>query len=431
MVARGDGLALAASDVTPLLRHTRDVTFLADGQVATLRRGGLEVTDLAGAPVAVETTHIEWDATAAEKGGYAHFMLKEIEEQSHAVNDTLLDRLDVGAGACALDGVPLDDPRVAACDRVVLTACGTAWHAAMYGAQLIESWARLPAVAELASELRYREPVLDARTLVVAVTQSGETADTLAAVRQARAQGAPVIAVCNRLGSAIPRVSDGTLFTRAGLEVGVASTKAYTTQLAALAMLALELGRRRGTLAPEQARAHCAALAGLPAAIERALALDGPVRELAPMFHYSFNFLYLGRRHNWPTAAEGALKMKEISYIHATAYPGGEMKHGPIAMIEPTFPTVAIVVPGSVREKMLSNVAEIRARRGRVIMVVEEGDTEAASYGDHVWEIPRVPEWLSPAVAVIPLQLFAYHVAIARGCDPDRPRNLAKSVTVE
>jgi glucosamine--fructose-6-phosphate aminotransferase (isomerizing) len=391
----------------------------------------LEVQNHDGESVPHETTHIEWDATAAEKGGYAHFMLKEIEEQPHAIMDTLLDRIDAENGQCRLDGLPLDDPRVAAAKRVVLLACGTAWHAGLYGASLIESWARIPATAELASEFRYGEPVVDNETLVIAVTQSGETADTLAAVKLAKESGAMVLSVCNRQGSAIPRGSDGTLYTRAGIEVGVASTKAYTTQLVGLAMIALELGRRRGTLPAAAAKQYCMDLIALPGAIERALELDEVVAELAPMFHYTYNFLYLGRRHNWPTAAEGALKMKEISYIHATAYPGGEMKHGPIAMIEPTFPTVAIAVPGTVREKMLSNVAEIRARRGRVIMVVQEGDKEAAGYGDHVWEIPKVPEWLSPVVAAIPLQLFAYHVAVARGCDPDRPRNLAKSVTVE
>ena len=431
VVALADGMALAASDVTPLLGHTRDVVYLGDGQVAELQPGRVQITDLAGAPVTHTTIHVPWDAKTAEKGGYPHYMLKEIEEQPQAVADTLLGRVDPEAGRCRLDGLPLDDPRIRACRRVVLLACGTAWHAALYGASLIEEWARLPAAALLSSEFRYGHPIVDRETLVIPVTQSGETADTLAAVRLARTAGAPVLTICNVIGASIPRDSDGTLYTRAGPEVGVASTKAYTTQLAALAMLALELARMRGTLGDDDARAHCTALRHAPQAVAESLKLAGQAMALASIYRFAYNFLFIGRRHNWPTAAEGALKMKEISYIHAEGYPGGEMKHGPIAMIEPVFPTVAIAMPGSVREKMLANVSEIRARKGPVVMVVQEGDDEAAAAGEQAWEVPAVPEHFTPLVAVIPLQLFAYHLAVARGCDPDRPRNLAKSVTVE
>ncbi len=431
VIGVAEGAAIAASDIPALLPHTREVVYLGDGESAELWPGGIRLTDAAGKPVTRAPVHVPWSAAEAEKGGYAHFMLKEIHEQPRAVGDTLVGRLDLAAGRPRLEELPLSDPRYSGARRILLVACGTAWHAGLFGAYLLEELARVPATAVLASELRYGNPVLGPETAVVAVSQSGETADTLAAVRLAREAGSPVIAVCNVMGSQLTRDSDATLYTRAGLEVGVASTKAYTTQLAALALLAVEWGVRRATLPAAEVAAAVEALAAAPGGLAEALRLDGQAADLARQYRFAYNFLYLGRRHNWPTAAEGALKLKEISYIHAEAYPGGEMKHGPIAMIEPTFPTVAIALEGSVREKMLSNVSEIRARKGPVILLATRGDRDAAAAADHVLELPRAPERFSPLSAVVPLQLFAYHVAIARACDPDRPRNLAKSVTVE
>ena len=427
VIGLGEHEQWLASDVPALLPFTRRVAYLRDGDVALLERAGVHISDRAGCPVERPVEIVEWDAEAAEKGGYAHYMLKEIEEQPSVLQRTF-------GGRFAADGrdVLLDlalDPR--AIDRVVVTAAGTAAYAGGVGAYLLEALARLPVGVEVASELRYRDAVLDQRTLVIAVSQSGETIDTLEAVREARRRGARTLAVLNVKGSSLSREVDDVLYVHAGPEIGVASTKAYLAMVAAFALLAIRFGRARGQLGDERALALVAGLRALPTAVETALATREQLRTLAQRLARSRSALFLGRGVNVATAFEGALKLKEISYVHAEAYPMGEMKHGPIALIDPDLPVVAIATAAARYDKTISNLQEVRARDGVVIAIASEGDDVIAAHADEVVFVPCVDELLSPLVNVIPLQLLAYETAVALGRDVDQPRNLAKSVTVE
>jgi glucosamine--fructose-6-phosphate aminotransferase (isomerizing) len=429
VIGVGDGEMLCASDIPALLAHTRDVIFLHDGDVATLTRQGLAVTTLDGAPVDRPKRRIDWSPTQAEKGGYKHFMLKEIHEQPRAVEDTLRGRADLAEGDVVGEEIGVDAGVAKTIDRVYFVACGTSAHAAMAGRYWIEQLAGVQAVVEIASEVRYRDPVFGPRDLVVAVSQSGETADTLAALKTAKAKGAHVLAVANVIDGAIPRASDGAFYTHAGPEIGVASTKCFTAQLVAMLLLAVYLGRRRGKLAPEEGRRILDALARCPQQMREVLAGADGVRALAKKYMRSEHMLFLGRGTGYPIALEGALKLKEISYVHAEGYAAGEMKHGPIALIDEDMPVVAIAPRDAHYEKTLSNVQEVKAREGRIIAVCTKGDGDA--FGQDVVEIPEVEPEVLPLLTVLPLQLFAYYMADLKGTDVDQPRNLAKTVTVE
>jgi glucosamine--fructose-6-phosphate aminotransferase (isomerizing) len=427
VVGIGNGEMFLASDAPAILEYTREVMFLEDGDVARLTRQGVSITDLAGRALDRKSKTITWTVAEAEKAGYPHFMLKEIHEQPRALTDTLRGRLLVDRNDAVLDD--LDISRVPR--RVVLLACGTSYHAGLVGKFMIESAARLPCEVDLASEFRYREPVVGPDDLVVGISQSGETADTLAAIKEAKARGARTLAICNVVDAAIARACDGALYTHAGPEIGVASTKCFTAQLAALSLLAIHLGRRTGALGDQAAAELIRELLLIPQKMSETLAALGDLKELAGKYRDAKDFLYLGRGTNYPIALEGALKLKEISYIHAEGYAAGEMKHGPIALIDDGIPVVVIAPRGKGYEKVLSNLAEVRAREGCVIAVATRGDdTIAASCKDVLW-VPDAPPLLQPMLTVLPLQLLAYAVALARGNDVDQPRNLAKSVTVE
>ncbi|MCX6617724.1 MAG: glutamine--fructose-6-phosphate transaminase (isomerizing) [Acidobacteria bacterium] len=427
-----------ASDLPAILHHTRDVFFLADGDVAVITPRGVHLSDLHGRPVTRAVQHITWDPIMAEKGGYKHFMLKEIFEQPRAVRDTTLGRISVDSGRVFLDEMQLSEEDLRNVRQVKMVACGTSWHAALAGKFMVEKLARLPVEVDYGSEFRYRDPIVPPDTLTVVITQSGETADTIAAQREATARGSPTLAICNVAGSMVTREATGTLYTHAGPEIGVASTKAFTSQLAALYILALHLAGLRGTLSAEQERGYMQELTRLPAKLERVLGHDALYEDLARRFFRADNFLFLGRGIHYPIALEGALKLKEISYIHAEGYPAGEMKHGPNALIDEKLPVVVIATrePGNAEsqlryEKTLSNIKEVKAREGTVIALVTEGDTEVTESADFVIPLPPAVELLSPILEIAPLQLLAYHIAVRRGCDVDQPRNLAKSVTVE
>ena len=427
VIGLGEGETYLASDVPALLPYTREVVYLLDGDVAVLRAGEVTITDLSGRPVERESTTVEWDAEAAEKAGYPHYMLKEIYEQPTVLQNTLFGRF-TGDGLDVDLGLGLDPTAI---DRVVITAAGTASYAGMVGQALIERLARLPATTVVSSEFRYSDPVVDGRTLVVAVSQSGETIDTLEAVREARRRGARTLAVLNVKGSSLSREVDDVLYIHAGPEIGVASTKAYTAMVAAFSLLALWLGRARGTVADDLARELVRGMRELPKLVERALRCREEVARIAQGLLGARSALYLGRGVNVATAMEGALKLKEISYVHAEAYPTGEMKHGPIALIDETMPVIAVATASALYDKTVSNLQEVKARDGRLIVVANEGDERVREHADEVIYVPATHELLSPVVNVVPLQLLAYEVASRLGRDVDQPRNLAKSVTVE
>jgi len=426
----GEGETFLASDVVPLLPHTRRVIFLEDGDLAELTRGGVRIYRMDGREVERPVLTIPYDPVAAEKGGYKHFMQKEIFEQPQALSNTLLNRLPLDGEDIPLD-LPFTDQDLAELTRIHIVACGTSWHAGLVGKFLIEQLSRVAVEVDYASEYRYREPVIQPGTLIIGITQSGETADTLAAMKEAAARGARTLAICNVMGSTATRQCEATILTHAGPEIGVASTKAFTTQLAVLTLLALKLGEAKGTLDPLLKAELLQGLRELPAHLERLNALEPKIIQWAHRWQDATDFLYLGRGPCYPIALEGALKLKEISYIHAEGYPAGEMKHGPIALIDKTLPVVALMPRDAHRDKTLSNLQEAAARDGRILALVTEGDTGLSGIAEDVLELPAVHPWLTPIVYAVPLQLLAYHIAVLRGCDVDQPRNLAKSVTVE
>jgi glucosamine--fructose-6-phosphate aminotransferase (isomerizing) len=430
VVGLGSGENMLASDIPALLDRTRTFVPISEGQVVEVRAGSVRLTDLEGNEVDLEPIEVTWDLAAAEKAGYEDFMLKEIHEQPTAIRDTLLSRIG-STGLLNLDDLRIREEQIETVDKVFVVACGTAFHAGLVAKYAIEHWARLPVEIEIASEFRYRDPVLDGNTLTLGVSQSGETIDTLEAIRHARAQQSHVIAITNTVGSSIAREADGVLYTHAGPERGVAATKTFVTQMAALYLVALYLGQVRGTLYPADTQAWIEELHALPERVERALALDGQVQELAKRYAGARDILFIGRHTGYPAALEGALKLKEISYIHAEGYAAGELKHGPIALVEAGVPVVAIATECHIYPKVLSNIQEVKARGAEVIAVATEGDQEIGKLVDHVLFVPRTHELLSPVVVTVPLQLFAYRIAKLRGCDVDQPRNLAKSVTVE
>jgi glutamine---fructose-6-phosphate transaminase (isomerizing) len=431
VVGLGRGEMFVASDIPAILSHTRDVVILEDGEVVVVTADGVELGTLDGQPVQRDPVRILWDPIMAEKGGYRHFMLKEMYEQPRAITDTFRGRVAPETGNILLPDVSLDPSSVRAVQRVVFVACGTASYASLLVRSMIERLAGLPAEVDLASEFRYRDALVGPETLVVAVSQSGETADTLGAVKAARLKGAPILAVTNVVGSALSREATATLYMHAGPEIGVASTKAFSTMVVASYLLGLWLGRSRGVLTAEDVRKRVQDLVEIPRLVEKTLELDGTVATLARHLSGARDFLYLGRGLQYPIALEGALKLKELSYIHAEGYAGGEMKHGPIALIDDGFPVVALAPRDGAYERMLGNIEEVRAREGQVIAVVQTGDKLVASKAQHVIEVPPAADLLAPLITVVPLQLLAYHIAVRRGCDVDQPRNLAKSVTVE
>ncbi|HKS11144.1 MAG TPA: glutamine--fructose-6-phosphate transaminase (isomerizing) [Pyrinomonadaceae bacterium] len=439
VIGLGDREFFVASDIPPILHHTRDVFFLGDGEIAVITRDAVRVIDFEGNSVQPAIQRITWDPIMAEKGGFKHFMLKEIYEQPRSVRDTVQGRISLDSGQVFLDEMSnLTEADFKRFTSIKIAACGTSWHAGLAGKYMIEQLARVPVDVDYASEFRYRDPVMDENSLLLVISQSGETADTIAALREAKELGSKVLAICNVQGSMIVREADGTILTHAGPEIGVASTKAFTGQMVALYLLGLYLGQVRGTLSKEEAKFHAQELAELPVKLEHLLNNSDSIEELSKEFFRVTDFLYLGRGINFPVALEGALKLKEISYIHAEGYPAGEMKHGPNALIDERLPVLFINTreegnrASELRyEKTHSNIVEVKAREGIVISVLTEGDTMSSMVSDHVIEIPASSDLLSPILSIIPLQLLAYHIAVRRGCDVDQPRNLAKSVTVE
>ena len=419
-----------ASDASAVLAHTRSVVYLDDGEIAEVTPGDYRIMDLAAAEKEKAVTQVEWDLATIERGGYAHFMLKEIMEQPESVRNTLRGRLLEEEGTVRFGGLNITDEDLLKVQRIVITACGTSWHSGLIGEYMMEELARIPTEVEYASEFRYRNPIVDERTLVIGISQSGETADTLAALREAKRRGARTLGLINVVGSSIAREVDGGIYLHAGPEIGVASTKAFSSQIVALAALTLKMGRLRA-LSILQGREVVRALAKLPDLVQRVLAKAPEIEQLADRLVRAQNVLYLGRGYNFPVALEGALKLKEISYIHAEGYPAAEMKHGPIALIDDLMPVVFIAPKDAVHHKVISNIEEVKARGGRVIAIVTEGDTALDQLADHRIEIPETLDLLTPVLSVLPLQLLAYYIAVRRGCNVDQPRNLAKSVTVE
>ena len=433
VVGRGDGENFLGSDVAAFIAHTRRAVELGQDQVVELRADRVEVTTFTGEPAEIGEYEVDWDASAAEKGGYDYFMLKEIHEQPKAVADTLLGRFD-DDGHLQLDEMRLSDDELRDVDKIVIVGCGTAFHSGLIAKYSIEHWTRIPVEVEVASEFRYRDPILDRSTLVIAISQSGETMDTLMAIRHAREQGSRVLAICNVNGSTIPRESDAVVYTYAGPEIAVASTKAFLTQIVAVHLVALYLAQVRGTKWGDEIQRHVHELSAMPEAVDRVLDTVEPMRALGRELVDAKAVLFLGRHVGFPVALEGALKLKELAYMHAEGFPAGELKHGPIALIEPGLPVVVIVPPRSrkvLHDKIVSNIQEIRARGARTVVIAEEGDDTVAPYADTLVPIPRIPTLLQPLVATVPLQVFACELASAKGYDVDQPRNLAKSVTVE
>jgi glutamine---fructose-6-phosphate transaminase (isomerizing) len=420
-----------ASDAAAVLAHTRDVIYLDDGDMATITREGFTVHRPTLGPVDRPVHHVDWDLGEVERGGYPHFMLKEIMQQPETIRETMRGRLLEEDGTVRLGGLTGMDDELREINRVIILGCGTSWHSGLIGEYLLEDIARIPTEVEYASEFRYRRPVVEPGTLAIAISQSGETADTLWAMREAKQQGAICLGVVNQVGSTIARETDAGVYLHAGPEIGVASTKAFTSQVVVLTMITVHLGRLRGTLSASRGREIVRALGRLPDQIAEILELDPAIQQLAEEYKSNPNFLYLGRGYNFPAALEGALKLKEISYIHAEGYPAAEMKHGPIALIDENMPVVVIAPRDAVYEKVKSNIEEVKARGGCVVGVITEGDTDLLEYVDHVITIPRTIDPLTPILASVPLQLLAYHIAVLRECDVDQPRNLAKSVTVE
>jgi glucosamine--fructose-6-phosphate aminotransferase (isomerizing) len=430
VIGRGEGENFVASDVSAILRHTNQVVYLEDKEIALVNKEKFSISTIDKVEVTPQVQEISWTLDQIERGGFPHFMLKEIFEQPTTVNNAVRGRLNPEEGTVRLNGLNLQYEELRHIDRIILSACGTSWHAAAIGEYIIEEYASIPVEVEYASEFRYRSPIINDGTVVFVISQSGETADTLAAMREAKRKGAMVLGICNVVGSTIARETDGGVYIHAGPEIGVASTKAFTSQITVLILLATLLGRMRN-MSVERGQDIISGLKEIPQQVKRILDRSDHVKEIASQYYRKNNFLYLGRGINFPVALEGALKLKEISYIHAEGYSAAEMKHGPIALIDENMPVVVIALKDSVYEKVLSNIEELKARRGKIIALATEGDEEIKKKVDHVIYIPETSEQLTPLLSIIPLQLMAYHMAVMRGCDVDQPRNLAKSVTVE